>query len=99
MGYRVDYPSFSAIPEQKKGSFLRRAALTLGTAALFLTAVNSFSPEGAEILDRLFQPDRWLLTRSALESMVSRLQCGEPLTDAVTAFCRELVQHGMAYGA
>ena len=99
MGYRVDYPSFSAIPQQKKGSFLRRAALTLGTAALFLTAVNSFSPEGAEILERLFQPDRWLLTRSALETMAARLKCGEPLTDAVTAFCRELVQYGMAYGA
>lgn len=99
MGYRIEYDSFQREKPKTGMNGKRRLLVTVFFGALFLTAVNSFSPEGAEILDRLFQPDRWLLTRSALESMVSRLQCGEPLTDAVTAFCRELVQYGMAYGA
>ena len=99
MGYRIEYDSFQREKPKTGMNGKRRLLVTVFFGALFLTGVYRHSPEGAEILDRLFQPDRWLLTRSALESLVSRLQCGEPLTDAVTAFCRELVQHGMAYGA
>ena len=77
MGYRIEYDSFQREKPKPQMNGKRRLLVTVFFGALFLTGVYRHSPEGAEILDRLFQPDRWLLTRSALESMVSRLQCGD----------------------
>ena len=99
MGYRIEYDSFHREKPKTGMNGKRRLLVTVFFGALFLTGVYRHSPEGREILQALFSAQRWELTRSALESMVSRLQCGEPIGDAVTAFCRELVQHGMAYGA
>ena len=61
---------------------------------LFLLGVRWTWPEGTALLRRTLIPEEPAV--SAFSRMVEQIQVGTPVGEAVTAFCREVVAHGLA---
>lgn len=91
MGYRVIYGEDPF--EKPKASMGRLGVLTAGCILAFVVGVRCFWPAGAEMLGRIFTPGD--VTVAAFGQMAEDLQAGEPLGDAVTAFCRAVVEDAL----
>ena len=91
MGYRVIYGEDPFEKPKVKGG--RLGLMTAGCFLAFVVGVRCFWPAGAERLGRMFLPGEG--TVAALEQMAEDLQAGEPLGDAVTAFCRQVVEDAL----
>ena len=89
MGYRVIYGEdpFEK-PRIRKG---RLAAMTAACLLAFSMGVQCIWPEGAESLKQMVMPKE-TATTAAFAQMTADLWAGEPLGDAVTAFCRSVVE-------
>lgn len=90
MGYRVEYGQ----AERKAPSFLKKYRLHLLTAAfflLFVLAVKLYWPEGAAVLSSIFLPGEPTEAQAAFAVLVEDLREGQPFSDAVTTFCREII--------
>ncbi len=76
-----------------KGTRFRFSVLVLVFFLVFLLSVQLFSQEGAQLLRRMILPvgDD---TVEAFSAMVQAVEEGVPVSEAVTAFCREVVAHG-----
>ena len=88
MGYRVIYGEdpFEK-PKPRKG---RLGLLTAGCLLAFVVGVRCFWPQGAETLNRIILPEQ--NTANAFGQMTRDILEGEPLGDAVTTFCRTIVE-------
>ena len=69
----------------------RRWAIAVSAAAL---AVAMLVPQGRLWLRDLMLPGDEEITAAALEGMVEDLRAGEPLGEAVEAFCKEIIAGG-----
>ena len=89
MGYRVIY---GEDPFEKtrirKG---RLAAMTAACLLAFSVGVRCIWPQGAESLKQMLMPKE-TATTAAIVQMTADLWAGESLGDAVTAFCRSVVE-------
>lgn len=85
MGYKIYYGKASI--QRKPRGRLRRFLLTAGFFALFILTAQLLLPAQ---LHRLREA---LLPTAGLENLVSQLQQGENIVDAVTAFCYDII-HG-----
>ena len=88
MGYRIVYGP--ELPVR------RRSRLGLWTAVfllVFVTAVRLTWPVGTEHLRKVLQPAEE--TVQAFAQMVDEVENGQGMGEAVTAFCRSVVAHGM----
>lgn len=76
-----------------KGTHFRFSVLVLVFFLVFLISVQLFSQEGAQLLRRMILPvgDE---TVEAFSSMIQSVEDGTPVSEAVTAFCREVIAHG-----
>lgn len=81
-------------PSEKKRGPLRLQFLTTVFLLLFTLAVRQFWPEGTRMLREFLIPGEPTVTQAAFSEMVTEIQAGEPLGDAVTAFCRQIVEDG-----
>lgn len=97
MGYRIDYGVRTK--DSRRVYPGKTVLLSLLFFGLFLAGVYRYWPEGTAVLHRLISADSWKLTANALETMAEQLRDGQPLTHAVTAFCREIVHYGLEYAA
>lgn len=97
MGYRIDYGVH--MKKSPRVYPVNTVLLSLLLFGLLLAGVYRHWPEGTAVLQRLFSQDQWKLTGDALETMAEQLRDGQPLTQAVTAFCREIVHYGLEYAA
>ena len=88
MGYRVVYGEDPF--EQPKPGKGRLGLMTAGCFLAFVVGVRCFWPQGAETLGRICLPSEG--TVAAFSQMTADLKAGEPLGDAVTAFCRTIVE-------
>jgi hypothetical protein len=77
----------------KKRSGKRFKMLALVFFLVFLLSVQLFSQEGAEFLRRMILPVGEE-SMEAFSAMIQAVEDGEPIADAVTAFCREVITHG-----
>lgn len=86
MGYRIVYGEdpFVQIPHQKG----RLRLMTAGFALAFVVLVRCCWPQGADLLRRTLLPEEY----GAFQQMTADIQAGEPIADAVTAFCRSIVE-------
>lgn len=91
MGYRIDYGSFKPAKSKKKINIPRVIAMTTGFLAAFFLATGLFWESGRQKLQRFLLPGDPDVTGQALETMISQIKDGEPLSDAVTAFCKEVI--------
>lgn len=94
MAYRIVYG-----PEPKKRTNpplgqLRMQVLTAAFLLIFVLAVKYGWPEGTAALQRVLLPGEPSVTQQALEGMVADLQEGEPLGEAFTAFCQQIIDDG-----
>lgn len=94
MGYRIDYGQ----PSDRKYPVLssRRPlpALLCGALALFVLLTSLYWPEGREALRDLLIPGDAAVTAEAFAAMLENVRAGEDVQDAVTVFCREILEHG-----
>lgn len=77
--------------ELRQRSSGRLGWMTAGCFVLFLLGVQLFWAEGAAVLRQLLfpiQPE----TAVYLESMVGSIMDGASVSDAVTTFCREVIE-------
>lgn len=92
MAYSIGYA-----PQRCEGSVKRKrirfSVLVLVFFLVFLFSVQLFSREGAELLRNMILPvgDD---TVEAFSSMLQAVEEGTPIPEAVTAFCREVMEHG-----
>lgn len=89
MGYRIVYGADPFI-EQKPGKRHLRS-LTAGFALAFLILVRCFWPQGTALLRRVLLPG----DMAAFQQMTDEIRAGEPIADAVTAFCRSVVEEAV----
>lgn len=92
MGYRVEYQ-----PAMKnEGTMDKRLQRPWALTAAFLIAfglfTNAFWPDGQKVLQEILWPGDMEVTQQAVEAFVTELRYGEPFTDAVEGFCREILQ-------
>jgi len=57
----------------------------------FALLVRQLWPEGMDVLKSVLIPGEQTVTEQALSEMVAGLQEGEHLEDALTAFCRQII--------
>ena len=89
MGYRVIYGEDPFVkPKIRKG---RLAAMTAACLLAFSMGVQCIWPQRAESLKQMMMPKE-TATTAAFVQMTADLWAGEPLRDAVTAFCRSVVE-------
>ena len=89
MGYRVIYGEDPFVkPKIRKG---RLAAMTAACLLAFSAGVRCIWPQGAESLKQMVLPKE-TATTAAFVQMTADLWEGESVKDAVTAFCRSVVE-------
>lgn len=88
MGYRIVYGEEP--PVQRPRSRLRLLTAAFGLA--FLVLVGSFWPGGRALLRQVLLPGAG---EAALQQMAEQIRAGEPVGEAVTAFCRDVVAHAL----
>lgn len=93
LAYRIEYASGGAIRSDLPRKSSRLAVMTAGAFAAFLILVHVFWPVGDEKLRNILIPGDPDVTVAAFSQMVDQLQCGDPLSDAVEGFCREIFAH------
>lgn len=92
MAYRIDYGSGGEKKRAMKGRTpVRRVAA--GIVCAVLLAALLF-PAGRRALRDLILPGDAEVTAAALRDLVAELQDGEPVGDAVSAFCQEVIAGG-----
>lgn len=92
MGYRIEYDMGIGkfeVRENRKDKF---PVLVAGAFVLFLLLTWSLWPEGAEVLRDILIPGDNAVTVQAMKDMSHNLKNGVALSDAVTAFCQDVIQ-------
>ena len=94
MGYAIQYTTGTA----KKYPLKRKIRLHKKKTVLAVCGVIAVLAALMQIsaVRRLLLPGDPVITERAIVKMVDELQAGEGLQEAVTAFCREVIQGGFA---
>lgn len=91
MGYRIVYgPEIKAQP-QRTGSSARLRTMIAAAFLLFSIIVRLTWQEGTEIMRQALLPGDLTVTEQAFSEMITDLRQGEPVADAVTVFCRTVL--------
>lgn len=93
MGYRITYENGSIRKETVKINKLKWKQCLIGMIAAVL-AFALMIPGGRLWLRDLILPGDEEITAAALENMVGELRSGEPVGEALEAFCREILAGG-----
>ena len=99
MGYRVVYEDAYCPDNQERPNFVRTLILAAVFAVILLAGIKRYWPEGTEVLMAIRSRGPWTYGRNALETLADALRDGTPLSEAVTAFCRSIVNYGIEYAA
>lgn len=90
MGYRMVYGVDPFEDTGKQKSHLK--AMTAGFLLAFVLLVRLLWPQGTALLRQTLLPRE----NPAFAQLQSDLQAGEPIGDAVTAFCQRIVEEALA---
>lgn len=96
MGYRIEYGPMPKIMKQPKRGMLRLNTMTAVCLLLFILTVKHIWPEGTDILRSYLLPGEPTVTEQAANALISDLRNGESFGNAVTVFCREILENGQA---
>lgn len=91
MGYIISYGSSQAVKTPIPNRSSRFAMLTLAFFLAFLLLTKLFWPAGDAKLRRFLIPGDPEVTGHAASVLVDYLRSGEPVGDAVKAFCSEIL--------
>lgn len=93
MGYRIEYGSQGELrkPLKSKRSYSAIAA-TICVLALVAGAIT-VKHTGLTWVQEVLLPGDPAVTAAALENMVDNIKEGDSIADAVTTFCKEIVEN------
>ena len=90
MGYRIEYQGRTE--EQRTYSF-RRGSLFLFWLLTFTVLVCTFWSEGRALLQQALIPGEPEITVHAASELIRQLRAGKNIGDAVTVFCRNIIEY------
>ena len=96
MGYRIEYDSQGGKYEVYRTYPFRFPLLLACALVLFLLLTFQFWPEGREVLRSAMIPGEDAATVQALQNMTQDLKAGASMSDALEAFCVEVIRSGNA---
>ena len=99
MAYRVVYGNqdpYSAAPGMRIG---RTIFMTVAVTTLTCLLTLQFWPAGAQVLDKLTAFRGIRVMRQHLDILALGIRSGIGVRQAVTAFCRDVIQMGLTYAA
>lgn len=93
MGYQIMYSpednhKYPTIKSRRKHRWLIPVVISV---ALFISAGI---PKVRNHLEYLLIPGDTQITKAAFSAMLEQIKTGEPINEAVTAFCREIIENG-----
>ena len=93
MGYCIQYDKTTGAMEiQRTRRFQRKSILIF---FILLAIVAAFLlPKTRQVLKKVLLPGDETVTAQALEDLVTDLRQGSGVSQAVEAFCREIIEHG-----
>lgn len=91
MGYRIVYEGGELHRNPNRINWYRVVAYSCVCLLLFYLLTAAFWPEGVQSLEGWIYPGNVSITKNALKTMSMQIQSGERISDAVTAFCREII--------
>lgn len=92
MAYKIEYGSNGAEKKTLQPRKRRRIPLTAGVLCMFLLLAVLFWPKGRTALRDIVLPGDAEVTADALQGLASDLRAGEGVSDAVTAFCQQIIR-------
>lgn len=93
MAYRIDYGPAEDRKIPNDGRQLRWQVMTAVFALLFVLLVKQIWPAGTDKLRQYLIPGGDG-TQMAFQEFVEQLHGGETVGDALTAFCRQVIENG-----
>lgn len=93
MAYRIVYGGDIPVRRKKGQRGLRLKIFTAGFLILFVLGVRQYWPAGAERLRECFLPGE-NAGQNVFEGFVSDVRGGMAVGEALTVFCRNLIQNG-----
>lgn len=96
MGYRLSYPSFG---EEKRRIKQKSPLAAWGAALLVVVLVLgalAVKGRGLPWVQKYLLPGDPAVTAAALDGLLEDLREGSRLSDAITAFCREITEHAVS---
>lgn len=93
MAYRIDYAPASPRRKTGAGRLLRWQTLTAVFLLVFTLLVSRTWPEGTETLRHYLLPAD-STSQAAFQELAADLGEGQSLGDALTAFCRQIIEDG-----
>lgn len=90
MGYRIDYNGGTVVKKPIYAPKVGKKKIVLLSAAV-LTAAFLLWPMGRRCVRDLLLPGDEDVTAAALSELVNDLSAGEPVGEAVEAFCRDII--------
>lgn len=94
MGYRIEYGPQERRGEQGKSLSGRSILLTVCVFAVFVLSVRRWWAEGWEVLSMMLLPGDWNEAELAAEAFVQSVRSGSSLSEAVAAFCADIISNG-----
>lgn len=94
MSYVIRYGSEDTRTKASRIHRTRLSAMTAGFFLGFLLLTKLFWPDGTSMLRQILLPGNEEVTARAVTVLVEDLRAGEPVGDAVRAFCGEIIAHG-----
>lgn len=94
MGYRITYASFgeeNKMPANKRRNSVIAAGILVAALILGAFAVKH---TGLRWVQEYLLPGDPAVTAAALEGFAQDLKEGESIKDAITTFCREIMENG-----
>ena len=93
MPYRIDYTPDSSVLQKNPGNDITRGLMTLTFFILFMFFMRSSQPEIWMRLQAWIWPGDAAVTRNAAKGLWMDLLSGQPVTQSLTVFCREIFRH------
>ena len=93
MGYKITYCSFGEEKKQPKQKQAWKRFTAVGLVMMLVLGALAVKHTELPWVQKYLLPGDPAVTAAALEGMLADLKDGDSLKDAVTAFCREIVEH------
>ncbi len=97
MAYSIQYGAGEIRKEEIKPAGFPYSRQLLTGAAIFLLLMGIFSFIGVDNIKTFLLPGDPAVTEAAFVGMVEDIRAGERLSDAVTAFCQEIMDGAGLY--
>ena len=91
MSYRIVYGPMPKVETSEKGSIIRLQIMTAAFVLLFAILVRIIWPEGSVVLQSMLLPNEAGIAESAFTDMISDIQQGDAMGDAITSFCKQVI--------